>query len=106
LKAANLRLNPEKCVFGIHKGKVLGCLVSTKGIEANLDKIKALIQMQDQVSVKDVQKLTGRVAALNRFIPRAAERSLPFFQVLRSTKSFQWSKTFEASFPRTKRLSV
>jgi hypothetical protein len=67
-RAANLNLNPEKCVFGIHKGKVLGCLVSTKGIEANPDKIKALVEMQDPVSVKDVQKLTGRVPALNRFI--------------------------------------
>jgi hypothetical protein len=81
LRATNLRLNLEKCVFGIHKGKVLGCVVLTKVIEANPDKIKALIEMQDPVSVKDVQKLTGRVAALNRFIPRAAERSLPFFQV-------------------------
>jgi hypothetical protein len=89
LRAANLRLNPEKCVFDIHKGKVLGCLVSTKGIEVNTDKIKALIEMQDPVSVKDVQKLIGRVAALNRFIPRAAERSLSFFQVLRSSKNFQ-----------------
>jgi hypothetical protein len=92
LRVANLRLNPEKCVFGIHKGKVFGCLVSAKGIEVNPDKIKALIGMQDPVSVKDVQKLTGRVAALNRFIPRAAERSLPFFQVLRSSKNFQWSE--------------
>jgi hypothetical protein len=90
LRASNLRLNPGKCVFGIHKGKVLGCLVSTKGLEANPDKIKALIEMQDPVSVKDVQKLTGRVVVLNRFIPRAVERSLPFFQVLRSTKNFQW----------------
>jgi hypothetical protein len=95
-------LNPEKCVFGIHKGKVLGCLVSTKGIEANPDKIKALIEMQDPVSVKDVQKLTGRVAALNRFIPRAAERSLPFFQVLRSTKNFQWSETQKQAFQELK----
>jgi hypothetical protein len=69
LGAANLKLNPGKCVFGIHKGKVLGGLVSTKGIVANPDKIKALVEMQDTVSVKDVQKLTGRVAALNRFIP-------------------------------------
>jgi phage FluMu protein gp41 len=82
LRVANLKLNPEKCVFGIHKGKMLGCLVSTNGIEANPDKIKALIEMQDPVSVKDVQKLTGRVVALNRFIPRAAKRGLPFFQVL------------------------
>jgi hypothetical protein len=81
-RAANLQLNPEICVFGIHKGKVLGCLVSTKGIEANPDKIKGLIEMQDPVSLKDVQKLTIRVAALNRFIPIVVERSLPFFQVL------------------------
>jgi hypothetical protein len=102
LRAANLKLNLEKCVFGIHKGKVLGCLVSTKGIEANPDKIKALVEMQDPVSVKDVQKLTGRVAALNRFIPRAAERSLPFFQVLRSTKNFQWSETQKQAFQELK----
>jgi hypothetical protein len=55
LRAANLRLNPDKCVFGIHKGKVLRCLVSTKGIKANPDKIKSLIEMQDPVPVKDVQ---------------------------------------------------
>jgi hypothetical protein len=102
LRAANLRLNPEKCVFGIHKGKVLGCLVSTKGIEVNPNKIKALIEMQDPVSVKDVQKLTGRVASLNRFIPRVVERSLPFFQVLRSSKNFQWSETQKQAFQELK----
>jgi hypothetical protein len=102
LRAANLKLNPEKCVFSIHKGKVLGCLVSTKGVDANPDKIKALVEMQDPVSLKDVQKLTGRVATLNRFIPKAAERSLPFFQVLRSTKNFQWSKTQKQAFQELK----
>jgi hypothetical protein len=102
LTTVKLRLNPEKCVFGIHKGKVLRCLVSTKVIEANPDKIKALIEMQDLVSVKDVQKLTRRVAVLNRFIPRAAERSLPFFQVLRSSKNFQWSETQKQAFQELK----
>jgi hypothetical protein len=58
--------------------------------------------MQDPISVKDVQKLTGRVAVLNRFIPRAAERSLPFFQVLRSTKNFQWSETQKQAFQELK----
>jgi hypothetical protein len=102
LGAVNLRLNPEKCVFDIHKGKVLGCLVLTKGIEANPYKIKALIEMQDPVSVKDVEKLIGRVVALNRFIPRAVERSLPFFQVLRSSKNFQWSKAQKQAFQELK----
>jgi hypothetical protein len=95
-------VNPEKCVFGIHKGEVLECLVSTKGIEANPDKIRALVEMQDPVSVKDVQKLTGRVAALNRFIPKAAEISLPFFQVLRSAKNFQWSEPQKRAFQKLK----
>jgi hypothetical protein len=87
----NLRLNPEKCVFDIHKGKVFRCLVSTKGIEANPDKIKALIEMQDPVSVKDVQKLTGRSLpfsqVLNRFItgPRKEVCHSPkFSDVLRT----------------------
>jgi hypothetical protein len=52
--------------------------------------------------VKDVQKLTGRVATLNRFIPRAAERSLPFFQVLKSSKNFQWSETQKQAFQELK----
>jgi hypothetical protein len=58
--------------------------------------------MQDPVSVKDVQKLTGSVAALNRFIPRAAEISLPFFQIPRSSKNFQWSETQKQAFQELK----
>jgi hypothetical protein len=85
-----------------YKGKVLGCLVWTKGVEANPDKIKALVEMQEPISVKGVQKLIGRVTALNRFIPRAAERSLPFFQVLRSSKNFQWSESQKKAFQELK----
>jgi hypothetical protein len=43
MRKAKLKLNPEKCVFGVTWGRVLGCLVSTKGIEASLDKIKAIV---------------------------------------------------------------
>jgi hypothetical protein len=65
-------------VYGITSGKVLGCLVSTKGIEANLEKIRAITQMQPPQSRKDVQKLTGRIASLNRFISNIVCHSLPF----------------------------
>jgi hypothetical protein len=58
--------------------------------------------MQDPISVKDVQKLKGRVASLNRFIPRAAERSLPFFQVLRNAKNFQWYEPQNRAFQELK----
>jgi hypothetical protein len=74
-------------VFGITKGKTPRCLVSTKGIEANPNKIRAITQMQPPQSRKDVQKLIDRIASLNRFILKLAECSLPFFTVLRgSTK--------------------
>ena len=73
LRKAGLSLNPSKCIFGVHKGKVLGCLVSTKGIEANPDKVKALWNMEEPKSIRDVLKLTGRIAALNIFIPRSAD---------------------------------
>jgi hypothetical protein len=43
MRKAQLKLNPEKCVFGVRKGKVLGCLVSMKGIEVNPDKINAIV---------------------------------------------------------------
>jgi hypothetical protein len=59
MREARLKLNPEKCIFGITNGKVLDCLVSTKGVEANLNKIRALIQMQPPQSRKDVQKLAS-----------------------------------------------
>ena len=54
LRKANLSPNPEKCIFGVDKGKVLGCLVSTKGIEANSDKVRALRNMEEPQSIRDV----------------------------------------------------
>jgi hypothetical protein len=78
MREAKLKLNPDKCVFRVTRGKVLSCLVSTKGIEASPDKSKAILQMQTPQTKKLVQKLTGCIAALNRFITKLAERSLPF----------------------------
>jgi hypothetical protein len=65
-----LKLNPEKYVFGVTRGKVLGCLVSMKGIEANPDKIRAILHMQPPQTKKEVQKLIGRIVALIRFIAK------------------------------------
>jgi hypothetical protein len=83
MREAKLKLNPEKCVFRVTKGKVLGCLISTKGIEANHNKIRAITQMQPPQNRRDVQKLTGRITSLKQFISKLAEHSLPFFTVLR-----------------------
>jgi hypothetical protein len=72
MREAKLKLNPEKCVFGITRGKALGCMVSVKGIEASPDKIKAITQMQPLQSRKDVHKLIGWIASLNWFISKLA----------------------------------
>jgi hypothetical protein len=73
MRKVQLKLNPEKCVFMVSRGKVLGYLLSVKGIKANLDKIKAIVCMKPLQSRKEVQKLTCRIAALNRFMAKIAE---------------------------------
>jgi hypothetical protein len=97
-RQAGLKLNPEKCVFGVKKGKFLGCLVSTKGIEANPNKIKAILRMEPPNSKKGAQWLAGRLASLNRFISRSAERNIPFFEILKSAEVFQWGPAQERAF--------
>jgi hypothetical protein len=77
---------------------VLGCLVSMKGIEANPDKIRAITQMQPPQNRKDVQKLTGRIASLNRFISKLTERSLSFFTVLRGSAKIKWGAEQQKAF--------
>jgi hypothetical protein len=90
MRRVQLKLNPEKRVFGVQRGKVLGCLVPIEGIEANPDKINAIVHMKPPRSRKEVQRLTSRIAALNRFMAKLAERSLPFFKVLRGSDTFEW----------------
>jgi hypothetical protein len=79
----NLKLNPEKCVFGVPFGKLLGFFVSHRGIVANPNKIKAIEQIQAPKTVKDMRRLTGCVAALRGFISKSAKRALPFFKILK-----------------------
>jgi hypothetical protein len=64
-RKAGLKLNPEKCVFGVKKEKFLGCLISTKGIEANPSKIEAILRMEPPRTRKGAQRLTRRLASLN-----------------------------------------
>ena len=73
-------------------GKLLGFIVSHRGIEANTEKINAIMNMEAPASIKDVQKLTGCMAALNRFLSRIGERGLPFFKLLKKQDKFKWSQ--------------
>ena len=82
LRRHKLRLNASKCSFGVGSGKFLGYMVTHRGIEVNLDQIRAINSLQPPRNPKEVQKLTGMMAALNRFISRSAERCRLFFLLL------------------------
>ncbi|TQD74464.1 hypothetical protein C1H46_039992 [Malus baccata] len=86
MKRYRMRLNPNKCTFGVGSGKFLGFMISQRGIEVNPEKIKAIIDMKEPVTSKDVQSLTGKVAALTRFISKATDRYAPFFKALKGSK--------------------
>ena len=79
LRSYKLRLNASKCSFGVGSDKFLGYMVTHKGIEINLDQIKAINNLQTPRNPKEVQKLTGMATALNRFISRSVDRCRPFF---------------------------
>jgi hypothetical protein len=106
LRATHTKLNLDKCVFGVSAGKLLGFLVSHRGIEANQEKIRAIEAMRPPARIKDVQKLTGSLAALSRFISRLAERALPFFKLLRKSGPFSWTEEAEQTFQELKQHLV
>jgi hypothetical protein len=106
LRATRTKLNPDKCVFGVSTGKLLGFLVSHRGIEANPENIKVIEAMRPPARIKDVQKLTGSLAALSRFISRLAERVLPFFKLLWKYDPFSWTKEEEQAFQELKQHLV
>ena len=91
-----MKLNPSKCAFGVLSGKLLGFMVSQRGIEANLNKIQAILNTKPPKNVKEIQSLTRRVAALNRFVSKATNKCLPFFKVLK--KAFEWMDECQKAF--------
>ena len=100
LQSYNMKLNSGKCAFGVTAGKFLGFMVSQRGIEANPDKIRAIIEMAPPRNVKEVQSLNGKIAALNRFVSRATDKCLPFFRTLK--KSFEWTDECQRAFEELK----
>ncbi|XP_074346553.1 uncharacterized protein LOC141685345 [Apium graveolens] len=103
LRRFRMKLNPQKCVFGVESGKFLGFIVNHRGIEANPAKIKALMDMKSPTNVKQVQSLTGRIAALNRFVSKSSDRCKEFFKAIKlAGKDFVWTSKCEEAFKRIK----
>jgi hypothetical protein len=102
LREYRWKLNLNKCVFGVPSGKLLGFIISKRGIEANPEKISAITSMKVPTCIKDVQKLTGCMAALNRFISKLGERGLPFFKLLKHQEKFVWTPEADQALTQLK----
>ena len=79
--------------FCVPAGKLLGFLVSDRGIEANPEKIKAITSLAN----------SGRIAALSRFISRLGEKAMPLYQMMKKTDNFVWSDAANAAFEDLKK---
>ena len=106
LRKHRLRLNAEKCTFGVGASKFLGYLITNRGIEVNPDQIEAVKRLRSPSNPKEVQVLTGMLAALNRFISKFSDRCRPFYQLLKKWKGFQWDDECEKAFQNLKEYLV
>jgi len=88
LRTNRIKLNPKKCVFSVPRGMLLGYIVSQRSIEANPKKVLAVARMGPIRDVKGVQKVTGCLAALSRFISRLGEKALPLYRLLKKADRF------------------
>jgi hypothetical protein len=96
-------LNLKKCVFSVSTGKLLGYMVLSRGIDANLKKVEAIENLQPPRTRKEIQKLADMMAALNRFISKLGERDMSFYRLLRKMDGFQWDDQAAASFVELKK---
>jgi hypothetical protein len=102
LRANGVKLNPEKCVFGVPRGMLLGYIVSQRGIEANPEKVAALERMGPIRDLKEVQKVLGCLAALSRFMSRLGEKGLPLYRLLKKHERFSWTVEAQEALDKLK----
>ncbi|KAL5743996.1 hypothetical protein ACOSP7_026858 [Xanthoceras sorbifolium] len=98
LQEYEMKLNPKKCVFGVASGKFLGFLVHQRVIEANPEKIDALVKIKPPRTLKEFQRLTRCLAALNRFIARSTDKCLPLFKAIKKGKGVEWTEEWDEAF--------
>jgi dsDNA-binding SOS-regulon protein len=105
LNRYKLKLNLTKCSFGVSAGQFLGFLISARGIEANPEKIQAILTMGKPTKLHDIQKLAGRVAGLSRFVARLGEKALPFYALMKkSDDKFEWTEEADTAFAQLKKV--
>ncbi|GJV04480.1 hypothetical protein Tco_1338049 [Tanacetum coccineum] len=102
-----MKLNLKKCSFGVEEGPFLGHLITKQGIKANPSKVKAVTDLDQPRTLKDIQSLNGKLAVLSRFLSKGAERSLAFFKVLKGCKdkkNIQWTTEADKALGKIKKL--
>jgi hypothetical protein len=102
LRKYNMMLNRKKCVFDVSSGKLLGYMVSSRGIDVNSTKVEAIKKLQPSRTRREIQKLSGMMAALSRFISKLDKRGMPFYKLLRKTNEFQWDDQAASAFVQLK----
>jgi hypothetical protein len=102
LRANGVKLNPEKCVFGVPRGMLLGYIVSQPGIEANPEKVAALERMGPIRDFKGVQRVLGCLASLSRFVSRLGEKGLPLYRLLKKHERFSWTAEAQEALDKLK----
>ncbi|GJT12409.1 reverse transcriptase domain-containing protein [Tanacetum coccineum] len=106
-RSINMKLNPKKCSFGVEEGPFLGHLITKQGIKPNPSKVKAVTDLDQPRTLKDIQSLNGKLAALSRFLSKGVERSLAFFKVLKGCKdkkNIQWTTEADKALEKIKKL--
>jgi hypothetical protein len=104
LRKYNMMLNPTKCVFGVPSRQLLGFIVSHRRIEVNPENIKAILDISRPINLKDVQRLTGCVAAVSRFISHLGEKALPLYKLMKKSDEFVWTDKVDAALKDLKRV--
>jgi hypothetical protein len=97
-----VKLNPEKCVFGVPLGMLLGYIVSQRGIKPNPEKVSALEWMGQIRDLKGVQRVLGCLVALSRLISRLGEKGLPLYRLFRKSERFSWTVVAQESLDKLK----
>ena len=97
-----MKLNPLKWAFGVASDKFLGFMVHQRGIKANPEKIRTLLEMHSPRKPNEVQSLTGQIAALSRFVSRSPDKCLSFFNALKGAKKFEWTEKCGLAFQKLK----
>ncbi len=106
LKKFKLHLNPAKCIFEAISGKLLGFIVSKRGIEIDPDKAKAILNLPSPSTVKEVKSLLGRLNYIAHFIANLIDKCQPLFRLLHKNAAIEWDEECQKAFDSIKAYLV